>query len=175
METSGKYYESWYYFIRYEGNEDALEHLQHNLQKVEFYILDELSTFDLDTEHLVSEETAKQMCGVDLNATSFHRKFDGKMRKVHFEFSKRDSNDDKLEKINDKLSMGGIEEYVEDEDPCEDGYSLHSLSDNEENSDEETYEKEEEKREEKREKKKREEKREEKKKEKTHEKKKDKK
>ena len=39
METSGKHYESWYNFIRYEGNEEELKHLQHNLEKIDFYIL----------------------------------------------------------------------------------------------------------------------------------------
>jgi len=150
METSGKHFESWYFFIRYDGNEEALNHLQHNLEKVDFYILDELSTFDLELDHLVSEETAKQMCGLDLNATMFHRKFDGKMKKVHFEFSKRDTNDDRIEKINDKLGMGGIDEYVEDEDPCEDGYELRSLSESEDEKDEVVEEVEQPKQEEKR-------------------------
>ena len=35
METNGKECESWYYFIRVEGNEDALKHLQDQLTKVE--------------------------------------------------------------------------------------------------------------------------------------------
>ena len=78
METNGEEFESWYNFIRYEGNEEAQQHLQKYLDKVDFYILDDMSTFDLDIEHLVSEDTARQMCMVDLNAFMFHRKFNGK-------------------------------------------------------------------------------------------------
>ena len=33
METNGKECESWYYFIRKEGNEDSLKHLQKQLGK----------------------------------------------------------------------------------------------------------------------------------------------
>ena len=50
-ETSGKEFESWYYFIRYQGNEKALEYLQKQLEKIDMYILDDFSTFDLDLDH----------------------------------------------------------------------------------------------------------------------------
>jgi len=46
METNGKEFESWYYFIRWNGNEDALRYLSKQLESIEFYILDDLSTFD---------------------------------------------------------------------------------------------------------------------------------
>jgi len=148
METSGAECESWYNFIRYDGNEEALQHLQHSLEKVDFYVLDDLSTFDLDLDHLVSEQTAKEMCSVDLNATMFHRKFDGKMTKIHFEFSKKDDNEDRIQKVNDKIGQGDIDQYVEDEDPCDEDYrnGSQSESDHEEN-DEEKVEKKEEKKE----------------------------
>lgn len=140
METSGKECESWCNFIRYEGNEEALEHLQRNLAKVDFYILDELSTFDLDLKHLVNETTAKQMCSVDLNATMFHRKFDGKMKKIHFDFSKKDENDDRIQKVNDKLGMGDIDQYVEDEDPCDEDYKNQQSSTSDSSEIEEEHE-----------------------------------
>ena len=34
-ETSGKECESWYYFIKYEGNEKALNYLQKQLEKID--------------------------------------------------------------------------------------------------------------------------------------------
>lgn len=126
METSGQECESWMNFIRYEGNEEALKHLQSQLEKVEFVILDDLSTFDLEIDHLVSEQTAREMCGVDLNAYMFHRKFDGTLQTIDFQFSRRDSNDDRIEKVNELIGLGDIDQFVDGEDPCEDGYELHS-------------------------------------------------
>lgn len=125
METNGEEYESWYNFIRYEGNEEALQHLEKQLSKVDFYILDDLSTFDLELKHLVSEETAKQMCSVDLNAYMFHRKFDGKLQKIDFQFSKKDDNEDKIEKVYELIGKGDIDQFLDGEDPCDDGYSKH--------------------------------------------------
>lgn len=126
METSGQECESWMNFIRFEGNEEALRHLQSQLDKVDFVLIDDLSTFDLEIEHLVSEQTAKEMCGVDLNAYMFHRKFDGTLKMIDFQFSRRDTNDDRIEKINELIGLGDIDQYVEGEDPCEDGYELNS-------------------------------------------------
>lgn len=116
METNGKEYESWYNFIRYEENEEALQYLQKQLSKVDFYILDEYSTFDLELSNLVSEETATEMCKVDLNAYMFHRKFDGTLKKINFDFSKRDDNEDRIEKVYDKIGMGDIDKYIDGED-----------------------------------------------------------
>ena len=67
METSGEEMESWMYFIRVEGNEENLKHLQDQLEQVDWYILDEMSTFDLDLEHYVSAQTAKEMTKIELN------------------------------------------------------------------------------------------------------------
>ena len=55
METNGEECESWLYFIKHDGNEDKLQHLLKQLEQIEMYIIDDLSTFDLDLEHLVSE------------------------------------------------------------------------------------------------------------------------
>ena len=115
-ETSGKEFESWYYFIRYQGNEKALEYLQKQLEKIDMYILDDFSTFDLDLDHFFSEQTAKEMTKLEVNSYSFHRKFDGKMQMISLGLKKRDDNDDMLEKLFDKLGLGQIEEYVENED-----------------------------------------------------------
>ena len=118
METNGKECESWYYFIRHEGNEEALKHLQNQLEQVDWYILDDLSTFDLDLEHFVSAQTAKEMTKLELNAQSFHRKFDGKLKKIDFNFRKKDlkNNERMMEKVFDILGYGQIEEFIDDED-----------------------------------------------------------
>ena len=129
METNGGEHESWYNFIRYEGNEDALEHLDEQFKKVDFYVLDDLSTFDLEFKRLVSESTAREMCKVDVNAYMFHRKFDGKLEKIDFKFSKRDDNDTKIEKVNERIGMGDIDQYITQEDPCDTDFSLYSDND----------------------------------------------
>ena len=38
METSGEECESWYYCLRYEGNEDNLKVLSEQLESVDWYI-----------------------------------------------------------------------------------------------------------------------------------------
>lgn len=116
QETSGEESESWLYFIRYQGNEEALADLGKQLKQVDWYILDDLSTFDLETENLVSEQTAKEMIKVDLNHYSFHRKFDGKMKKVDLKLKDNYNNEKKMSKAFDILGYGKIEDYVEDED-----------------------------------------------------------
>lgn len=131
METSGQECESWMNFIRYEGNEEALHFLQSQLEKVRFILIDDMSTFDLDLDHLVSEQTAKEMCSVDLNSYMFHRKFDGKLQMIDFQFTRRDHNEDRIAKVHELLGLGDIDQFVDGEDPCEDGYELHSESSSE--------------------------------------------
>lgn len=116
METSGKECESWYYFIKYDGNEEALAHLQSQLEKIDWYIYNDLSTFDLDLEHKVPAPMAKLFTKLDLNAYSFHRKFDGKLKKIDLKLSERDKTKKKMAKAFDVLGYGQIEDYVSDED-----------------------------------------------------------
>ena len=116
METNGEEYESWYYFIKVKGNEENLKYLQSQLDKVEWYIIDDLSNFDIELEKYVSAQTAKEMTKVDLNSNSFHRKFDGKLKKIDFDFKKKDGNETKICKIFDVLGYGQIDEYISDED-----------------------------------------------------------
>jgi hypothetical protein len=120
METNGEEFESWYNFIRYEGNEDSLTHLQKQLNKVEFFVIENMSTFDLELENLVSEETARQMCSVDLNAYMFHRKFNGTLQTIDFGFSRRDDNEDRIEKVHEKIGLGDIDNYVDGEEEFKD-------------------------------------------------------
>jgi hypothetical protein len=116
METSGEEFESWYYFIRVDGNEENLKYLHDQMEKVNFYVLDDLSTFDLEMEHPVSAQTAKEMTKVDLNSMSFHRKFDGTLKRIDFDFKNKDGNETKICKVFDVLGEGQIEDYISDED-----------------------------------------------------------
>jgi hypothetical protein len=116
METSGEECESWYYFLRYNGNERALKHLEGQLESIDWHVLGDLSTFDLETQILVSEQTAKEMTKVDLNHTAHHRKFDGTLEKVDLKFRKKDSNDKKMTRVFDALGYGQIEDYIDHED-----------------------------------------------------------
>jgi len=136
METNGKEFESWYYFIRREGNEDALKHLQEQLEKIDWYIIDELSTFDLDLDHSVSAQTAKEMTKLEMNSYAFHRKFDGKLKTINFNFKKKETketergNEKMICKVFDLLGYGQIEDYISDED-----LDLEDLTDRETSSD----------------------------------------
>jgi hypothetical protein len=116
METSGEECESWYYSIRYEGNEINLKKLQDQLESVDWYILDDLSTFDLDLEHLISELTAKELTKLELNHQCFHRKFDGILDNVDMCLRTKDKNEKKMVKVFDILGYGQIEDYIDRED-----------------------------------------------------------
>ena len=120
QETNGKEVESWYYFIKYDGNEKALQYLNRQLEKVDMYIVDDISTFDIDLDHFFCEQTAKEMIMLEVN-TIFHRKFDGKMDMINLELKKRDSNEDMMYKIFEKIGMGQIEDNVTKEDVPDDG------------------------------------------------------
>lgn len=138
METNGEEYESWYYFIRYEGNEEALKHLDNQLNKVDREIIEDLSTFDLELEYLISAQTAKEMTKIDLNAYSFHRKFDGKLKKIDFDFKKKDGNETKICKVFDMLSFGQIDEYISDEDIDDEDLTSSSSTDDDSYSESES-------------------------------------
>lgn len=115
-ETSGEELEQWYYYIKYEGNEKSLKYLNDQLEKVEMFILDDLSTFELDLENKVSEITAKEMTMVDINSYTYHRKFDGKLQYIDFKLKKRDDNEDMIEKIHNTLAFGDIDKFIDKED-----------------------------------------------------------
>ena len=136
METNDQECESWYYFIRKEGNEDALKHLEEQINKVEWSMEDDLSIFDIDLEHTVSAKTAKEMSKVELNSYSFHRKFDGKLQKIDLGFKKKDKNKRMMEKAFDILGYGQIEDYIDDEDV--DAEDLVTDNDSESESDSES-------------------------------------
>jgi hypothetical protein len=140
-ETSGEEMESWYYFIRYGNNREALEYLQKQLEAVDMYVIDDLSAFDLDLEHFFSETTAKEMIRLEVN-TIYHRKFDGELSVINFGFKKRDNNDKKIERINDLICGGNIDKYIDGEDTegCSNYNSDESSSIGDGNSDEDDEE-----------------------------------
>lgn len=136
METNGEECESWYYFIKYNGNEKSLEHLKKQLEQIEMYVIDDLSTFDIDLENLVSEATAKEMSKVELNSVSFHRKFDGDLKTVNLGLKRKDSNEKRIMKTHEKLGFGNIDEYIDQEDiDPEDLADESSESDHEDDED----------------------------------------
>lgn len=116
QETNGEEYESWLYFIKYQGNEDALADLKRQLEMVDWSMDDDLSCFDLETDYLVSEQTAKEMTKVDLNHCSFHRKFDGKLNKINLGFKNGQSDSKKIKKAFKVLGYGKIENFIDQED-----------------------------------------------------------
>ena len=134
METSDKECESWYYFIRCQGNEEALKHLQNQLEEVEWYITDDISTFDLDLDHFVSAKTAKEMTKLELNSYAFHRKFDGKLKKINLNFKKKDKNEKKMCRTFDQLGYGQIEDFISDEDLDSEDLTDNNESDTDDDS-----------------------------------------
>lgn len=136
METSGEECESWYYSIKYNGNETNLKHLQEQLESVDWYILDDLSTFDLDLKYLIDEKTAKELTKLELNHHSFHRKFDGVLDKVELNLRKKDKNEKKMVKVFDILGYGQIEDYIDGEDLDEEDLTDTQESSSEDDDDE---------------------------------------
>ncbi len=135
QETNGKEYESWLYFIRYEGNEEALRNLRRQMDMVEdWYILDDLSTFELELDHRVSATTAKEMTRLVLNHVSNHRKFDGKLEPIDIGIKDKDSNDRRLVRFFKKLGIGRIQDFIDNEDEatfseCSDDDAMEDSSD----------------------------------------------
>ena len=130
QEVSDSEMESWLYFLKYNGNEDALKSLQKQLESVEWIIIEDLSTFDIDLEHLVSAQTAKEMTKIELNSYQWHRKFDGNLQLINLGFSQKDSNQTKICKTCDILSHGMIDNFIDKEDiDPEDMLSDDDLSD----------------------------------------------
>ena len=144
METSPEEYESWYYFIRVEGNEENLNNLKNYIESIEWSIIENCNVFDIELDHLISATTAKELTKVDLNHTSFHRKFDGILKNIDFKFKKKDGNEDKMWKIFDVLGYGQIENFIDDEDLDEEDLATDNGEDSDEEEDEDEEESEDE-------------------------------
>ena len=80
------------------------------------YIVEDLSTFDIELKNLVSADTAKEMTKLEINSVMFHRKFDGELKIINIGMKKKDSNERRIERINDKLGFGQISDYIGEED-----------------------------------------------------------
>lgn len=115
-ETNNQYRETWYYFIRYDTNVEALEQLYAQLDSIEWVYLESYATFALDLEHLVSAQTAKELTKVSVNEGSYHRKFDGTLEFINFGFRKRDNNIVRLINVCDTIGFGNIENFIDKED-----------------------------------------------------------
>ena len=136
METSGGDCESWYYFIKYNGNEEALKNINTQFSKIETpRVYDDVNIFDIDLVNLVNEETASDIIMLELNSVSYHRKFDGVLKHVDFDFKEDDNDMYRLYKIFDVLGNGNIDEYISDEDIPPN----HLLSDDDTSSTEDLY------------------------------------
>ena len=114
-ETNEHESESWYYFLKYNGNEKALEYLSQQLEKIDMYLMEDMSTFDLDIDHYFSDQTALEMIKLEVNSVSFHRMFRGDLQMINLGLKKRDDNEDMLIKCYDKLGMGQVEDYIDGE------------------------------------------------------------
>ena len=132
METSGEANESWYTFIKIDGNEASLQYLNNQLESVKWFVMDHLSLFYLDLERRVSAKTAKEMTKVCVNEYP-HRKFDGTLQRIDLEFTKKDGNETKICKTFDTLGHGKIDNFIDDEDVDEE-----DLESEEENTDTES-------------------------------------
>ena len=128
-ETNGAECETWYNFIKEEGNKKTLKYLSDQLNDIDMYIIDDFSSFDLDLEYSVSARTAKEMTKVEINHYMFHRKFDGKLKPINLRRKKKGSNYEWIISTHEMLSYGQIENYISDED-----VDTEDLTDNEEES-----------------------------------------
>lgn len=131
QETNGEHNESWLYFIKYQGNEQALKDLKSVFDGIEWELYEDASVFDIDLENFVSEKTAKEMTRLELNYFSYHRKFDGTMKSIDFNFKKSLKNEKKIYKIFKYIGLGQIEDFITDEDTHE---GMISLEDDDSNA-----------------------------------------
>ena len=115
-EKCGKYNECWYTFINVKDNMEALLHLKKQLDSVDYYIVGDLSVFDLDLETLLGSHTAREMTRLKLNYKMNHRKFDGKMEMVDLGFKDSDTNRQKIIKTFGVIGIGSICNYLDERD-----------------------------------------------------------
>lgn len=116
METSGPDFESWYYFIKYEGNKEALQYINDQLNEIEEDVVyPDISKFDIDLVNLVSLECVNQMIMLELNAVTYHRRFDGKLEMIDFGFRKKDKDSKRLFKVDDIIGDNKFENFIDDE------------------------------------------------------------
>jgi hypothetical protein len=118
METNGELCESWLYFVKYQGNEEALEQLSDDINRIDTpTLMEDANAFDIDICKFVSKQTAAEMIMLELNSATYHRRFDGTMTKIDFGFStkKRYTDERIVEKIDKLIGGGRISDFVTDE------------------------------------------------------------
>jgi len=116
METSGPDCESWYYFIKYEGNENALKHLSDQLSTIEEDVVyPDMSKFDIDLDNLVSLDCVNQMIMLELNSVTYHKRYDGKMKMIDLWFKQKDKDTKRLSKVDDVMGNGHMDNFLSDE------------------------------------------------------------
>jgi hypothetical protein len=130
METDEDSCESWYYFLKYNNNEGNIDILHKQITKINpSTLIEGCTVFDMDISHTVSEETAKEMCSIELNSVTFHRKFDGELSKINFKFEKHDDDEDMVIKVHEMIGYGNIDKYITDEDIPESNAEYNEMSD----------------------------------------------
>ena len=113
-EINGKLNEGFMTFIKYEGNEEALFHLNKQLDGIKHYhMYDDMSVFSMDLRNRVSSETATEICRVKINNYLANRKFNGKLDKLDL-YLETDGNKRRIIKVFEKLGVGAIEQYATD-------------------------------------------------------------
>ena len=89
METYPDDCESVYNFLKVEGNEKNLKHLQQQLDDIDDQvIIDDVNMFTIDLKHPVSESTANEICKLQVN-NILHRKFNGTLQRIDCGFKKK--------------------------------------------------------------------------------------
>jgi hypothetical protein len=144
-EINEETFDTCYSFIRYQGNEDALKELKETLDNIDWYLLEELSVFEVVLEPLISEKTANELISLKFRNSCRHRKFDGKMKKIDFKFKKKDSNNKKIRKVFSKLNGSSLDDHIDGEvDYGDSSDEVEELEDEEDEDEEEEEEEEEE-------------------------------
>ena len=115
VETNYEHDETWYYFIRYEGNEENLKYLEKHIRDIKWEECDH-AAFDIDLENRVSALTAKEMTRVDVNHEMPHRKFDGTLKELKFHYKPKDKNKKKQKRVFDLIGAGSISKFIDKED-----------------------------------------------------------
>jgi hypothetical protein len=113
METTETDHESWYYFLKYNGNETALKHIKEQLDRIDEVVMSgDINIFDIDVVNLVSETCVDEMIMLELNAVTYHRKFEGVLDMIDFGFDMSDDDDQKLSKVFAMIGDGEIDQYI---------------------------------------------------------------
>ena len=112
VEVDHKEEESYYCFLQYEGNENELKKLMCAMDNVCFENLGDVSSYSLDIENLVSEQTAKEIQKLDVTNYMSAQIMNGTF-KLPFDVDdiRDNSNDDNIWKFDEYFYKSGIKKY----------------------------------------------------------------